>query len=371
MGGTRLRGGDALAYMPQLDGLRALAAIAVVLHHNLWRGGWLGAARGTVHLGDTGVRLFFVLSGFLITGILLRARRGTSAPAALRSFYARRFLRIFPLYYAVVLGLALLGQPLIRSTLPWNLAYLANFKLALLGDFPGPPVSHLWTLSVEEQFYLVWPLVVLFAPERALLPAALSTLLIAPASRLVLLLLANETAATVVTTSCLDTLGAGAALAILGRVPRGIAARGLALLAILTALELAGIGTWFQVAFRDTAYACMFAWVVQRGSEGVRGPLGRLLASAPLVYLGTISYGIYVFHHVLPALVKLPGFGIARTGLVLALTIPLAALSYRFFEAPLNALKRRFPYAAAPRAAPEPVAATAGTPPWEPGPPVA
>jgi peptidoglycan/LPS O-acetylase OafA/YrhL len=343
------------AYMPQLDGLRALAALAVVLHHNLWRGGGLGGARASAHLGDAGVRLFFVLSGFLITGILLRAR---GQPRALRSFYARRFLRIFPLYYAVVIAVALVGQPLMRATLGWNLAYLANFKLALLGGFPGPPVSHLWTLSVEEQFYLVWPLVVLYAPRRPLLPLALSTLLIAPASRLVLLLTTgNATAAAVVTTSCLDTLGAGAILAIAGRVPKGVAPFGLGLLAAVTALD----GSWIDIAFRDTAYACTFAWVVQCGAEGVRGPVGRLLGCRPLVYLGTISYGIYVYHHVVPALVKFPAYGLARTGLVLALTIMLSALSFRFFERPINALKNRFPYGPARREpaprAPDPVAA--------------
>lgn len=334
------------AYMPQLDGLRALAALAVVLHHNLWRGGGLGGARAAAHLGDAGVRLFFVLSGFLITGILLRAR---GVPGALPAFYARRFLRIFPLYYVVVIAVALLGQPLMRSTLGWNLAYLANFKLALLGHFPGPPISHLWTLSVEEQFYLAWPLLVLYAGRGSLLPLALSTLLIAPASRLVLLLTTgNATAALVVTTSCLDTLGAGAALAIAGRVPRGVAPLGLLLLAAVTALD----GSWLDIAFRDTAYACTFAWLVQCGAEGVRGPVGKVLASAPLVYLGTISYGIYVYHHVLPALIKLPAYGLARTGIVLAVTIPVAALSYRLYEAPINALKSRFPYVRARAAAP-------------------
>jgi len=339
--------GEALAYMPQLDGLRALAAIAVVLHHNLWRHGALGSARMAAHLGDAGVRLFFVLSGFLITGILLRAR---GSERALRSFYARRFLRIFPLYYLVVISVAILGQPLMRSTLGWNLAYLANFKMALLGGFPGPPISHLWTLSVEEQFYLLWPLIVLSAPRRSLLPLALSTLLIAPTSRIVLLLVTgNPTAATVITTSCLDTLGAGAALAIAGRVPRFVLPLGLGLLALVTLLD----GSWLDIALRDTAYAAVFVSVVARGREGVRGPVGRLLASGPLVYLGTISYGIYVFHHVLPALVRLPGYGVVRTGLVLLMTIPLAALSFRLFEGPINALKSRFPYGE-PRPAPAP-----------------
>jgi peptidoglycan/LPS O-acetylase OafA/YrhL len=350
----RAKGGPVLAYMPQLDGLRAIAAIAVVLHHNLWRGGGLGGVRESLHLGDAGVRLFFVLSGFLITGILLRAR---GSPGALRAFYARRFLRIFPLYYAVVIGVALLGQPLMRATLGWNLAYLANFKLALLGGFPGPPISHLWTLSVEEQFYLLWPLLVLYAPRASLLPLALSTIVAAPASRLVLLLLTgNAVSASVVTTSCLDTLGTGALLAIVRGVPKGALPFGLGLLALVTALD----GSWVDTAFRDTAYACTFAWVVQRAAEGVRGPCGRALAWRPLAYLGTISYGIYVFHHVLPALVRLPGYGLLRTGIVLLATIPIAALSFHFFEAPITGLTSRFPYRRAPRTpAPEPPAPVA------------
>lgn len=258
------------AYLPQLDGLRALAAVAVVLHHNLWRDGALGEIRAAAHLGEAGVRLFFVLSGFLITGILLRAR---GSNGALRAFYARRFLRIFPLYYLVVVAVAAMGQPLMREELGWNLAYLENFSVAARGGFPGPPVSHLWTLSVEEQFYLLWPLVVLFAPRRALLPVALSTLLVAPASRLALLLgTGNAAAAAVVTTSCLDTLGAGAALAIAGRMPRGVAVPGLFLLGAATAWQ----GSWFDVAFRDTGYACVFAWVVGRGREGVSGALGEV-----------------------------------------------------------------------------------------------
>lgn len=326
----------------------------MVLHHNLWRDGALGEIRAAAHLGEAGVRLFFVLSGFLITGILLRAR---GSNGALRAFYARRFLRIFPLYYLVVVAVAAMGQPLMREELGWNLAYLENFSVAARGGFPGPPVSHLWTLSVEEQFYLLWPLVVLFAPRRALLPVALSTLLVAPASRLALLLgTGNAAAAAVVTTSCLDTLGAGAALAIAGRMPRGVAVPGLFLLGAATAWQ----GSWFDVAFRDTGYACVFAWVVGRGREGVSGALGRFLASAPLVYLGTISYGLYVYHHVLPALVRLPGYGLARTALVLAITLPVAALSFRLFEAPINALKSRFPYGRPtpdPARRPDPVAA--------------
>lgn len=354
-----------LPFMPQLDGLRALAALAVVLHHTLWRDplDWRARAREALALGETGVRLFFVLSGFLITGILLRARRDSGDRGrghVLRAFYARRFLRIFPLYYAAIVAVALLGDPLMRGTLSWHLAYLSNVCIGRMGEYPGAPVSHLWSLSVEEQFYLCWPLLVLFAPRRWLLPITASTLVLAPLSRLALLGLANPVAAAVWTPSCLDTLGAGATLAVLGERGGAWARRGLPLgLALLAATYLAG--DTFRAVFRDTAYALAFAWVVRRAATGFGGSTGRALAWGPLAYLGSISYGIYLIHHMLP--MRLPGYGPLRTLVVLAVTIPLAAASFHLFESPLNRLKRRFPYvgraAVRPAPAAEPVAAEA------------
>jgi peptidoglycan/LPS O-acetylase OafA/YrhL len=342
------RGDAALDHMPQLDALRALAALAVVLHHNLWRdpSDWRSGVRAALSLGETGVRLFFVLSGFLITGILLRAREGAGERGRggiLRAFYARRFLRIFPLYYAAVGAVALLGDPLMLGTLPWHLAYLSNFCIGRMPDYPGPPVSHLWSLSVEEQFYLCWPLLVLFVPRRRLLPLTLSTLVLAPLARLATLRLAGPVAAAVCTPSCLDTLGIGATLAVLGEGGRAFVRPCLPLgLALLGATYVAGDA--FRAVFRDSAYALVFAWVVRGAASGFPGRAGRVLTWAPLAWLGTISYGIYLIHHMLP--MRLPEYGLLRTLVVLAVTIPVAAASFHFFESPLNRLKRRFPYSA-------------------------
>lgn len=133
----------------EIDFLRAYAVLAVIATHS----------SRVVTVGITGyhgVLLFFVISGFLITGILLDAR-ATNGPTRgiLTAFYARRFLRIFPIYYAVLFVAFVLGFQNVRAEIGWLLTYLSNWYFASRG-FTGP-ASHLWSLAVEEQFYLFWP----------------------------------------------------------------------------------------------------------------------------------------------------------------------------------------------------------------------
>ena len=156
--------------MPQSDALRAFAVLAVLFAHCVRHPpGWLAL----IPWAAFGVQLFFVLSGFLITGILLDSRREAERGAGsfwmLRQFYIRRFLRIFPLYYAVILIGSLIGLRGFHESLGWNLAYLTNFYIVAKSGWIHE-ASHLWTLSIEEQFYLVWPWLVLFLPKKWLLP---------------------------------------------------------------------------------------------------------------------------------------------------------------------------------------------------------
>ena len=144
---------EALRYLPELDTLRALAVTGVIVHHYV-------PAHELGILAIGGVELFFVLSGFLITRLLLAARREVERgrqhrAAALGRFYARRALRIFPLYYLVVAVLAAVDLPPAREILPWLLTYTLNFHMASRGYVDH--FAHFWTLAVEEQFYLVWP----------------------------------------------------------------------------------------------------------------------------------------------------------------------------------------------------------------------
>jgi peptidoglycan/LPS O-acetylase OafA/YrhL len=353
-------------HRPQLDGLRALAVFGVLLAHTIPR------MQERFDAGFAGVRLFFVLSGFLITDILLRARAeaeaaGCGRARVLGAFYARRFLRIFPPYYAVLFLAAGLGLPQVRETLGWHLAYLSNVFAYRVG-WPRTYLGHLWSLAVEEQFYLAWPAVVLFAPPRRLPAVVLAAVGLAPASRLLFAALGPEPLrAGVVTFSCLDTLGAGALLALVWRaggdspslrpwVRRVSLAVGAALLGgmlLSSHLNLSWLG---RFAGKDLAYALVFLWLVDRAAEGFGGAARHLLEARPVVYLGRISYGIYLYHEFVPALVRLleqglgvglyfpAEMGVPRLVAVAAATVPLAALSWHLFEKPLNGLKSKVPY---------------------------
>lgn len=144
---------NGLPRMPQLDALRGFAVVAVMYQHFAPGQRWLEY----LPLARLGVQLFFVLSGFLITGILLVARErvlsGESHTFELRQFYARRFLRIFPLYYAVVIAAAIAGLRGYVQPLLWQLSSSTNINNAIVGQWSGVS-AHLWTLSAEEQFYV-------------------------------------------------------------------------------------------------------------------------------------------------------------------------------------------------------------------------
>src|SRR5258708_1651704 len=159
-----------------LDQLRAASVFAVLVHHffDPWR------AYG--NLGSLGVQLFFVISGFLITGILIDSRE---APLGryLKTFYFRRALRIVPSYYLAVLVGALIGEPSTAAYLDAHLAYATNYAIFRGGDWIGPS-THFWSLAVEQQFYLVCPWVIHATPLRALPFCFLGIGLAAPLWRL-------------------------------------------------------------------------------------------------------------------------------------------------------------------------------------------
>ena len=187
--------------MPQLDGLRGAAFFAIAAAH------WLPIfSQLTFPLGWMSMMTFYALSGFLITGILLRAR-GRELKHTLRVFYIRRILRIFPLYYAVVLVGLLCGMPRFVDNGPWLLTYTFNMHEFAQQHWLGA-VSHLWTLSVEEQFYLAWPWVILLLPERHLMRALITVFCIAPVFRFsVYWLWPDAVMVGLLAPSCLDALG--------------------------------------------------------------------------------------------------------------------------------------------------------------------
>lgn len=374
-------------HIPALDGIRGLAILGVMASH-LFAGNPPGPVIRTLHsiasFGSHGVDLFFVLSGFLITGILYDS---LGDPRFFRKFYARRSLRIFPLYYGVLLVLLLLTHPL---HLHWQhmqwvlLAYLQNTNLVMPFDQfnvgGALELDHLWSLAVEEQFYLVWPILVfLLAARRRVLRLALGLSVAALVVRATFA--AHHLTYNFINRSTLsraDTLLLGAALALLLRGSRHDLTLRLApaVLALSTAVYLALLqltrAPWTPASLHihalffclgytllATASAALIAWCL-RPSTWPR----RLFELRPMRFFGKYSYGLYVLHGVaLPFLVatfrgwfesispnKLLSIGGASLLTILVATAA-AWLSYNLYERQFLRLKHLFDYDRRPGAA--------------------
>jgi peptidoglycan/LPS O-acetylase OafA/YrhL len=324
--------------IPQLDGLRAMAVTFVMAFH------FLPGVDRFAPLGSIGVRLFFVLSGFLITRILLRSH-GRPIGDSLRRFYIRRSLRIFPVFYLVLAIAALINIGPVRSTLGWHVTYLTNVYLFDRGAWHGS-ISHLWSLAVEEQFYLVWPFLVLSMTERRLAPVIALMVLAAPISRVLI----GGPMNSVLPTSCLDSLGAGALLALpatrdlMIRAGKGI---GLPLLLGALTFRYAGVtGIPLEVVL-DFGVSLCAAWLVGSAAGRFTGVFGTALELKAVAYVGTISYGLYLFHGFTPYVLGryVPGYvemvWPARALLSTLATFAAASISWRLFEAPILRLKDR------------------------------
>jgi peptidoglycan/LPS O-acetylase OafA/YrhL len=356
----------AISHMRQLDGIRALAVLGPLLSHFLPAD---HPANTVAPWGDMGVSLFFVISGFLITGILLRCKsfiesQGQNLGATLWRFYVRRFLRIIPLFYGALIVLAILGMGEVRQTALWHVFYLSNVGI-VVNDGGFGQSTHFWSLAVEEQFYFVWPLLILLVPRRWLMPMIVLTIASASPFRFLMALLPiSWHARRILPFACLDALAIGALIAVWRTGKRRPADTrwffqmglwvGAPLAALLILLEpLNPVGSALNVVFGRLVQSLFFAWLVNGAATGFPNAFGTLLSSRPATYIGRISYGIYVIHPVVPralnmalgtadALHSLPLVG--RLMVWSALTVGLASLSWRFFEQPINNLKSRFPY---------------------------
>ncbi len=360
------------SYFPQLDGLRGLAVLAVLYHHYVPQ-----AYHAGVRWGDLGVNAFFVLSGFLITGILLRCRDHVdsglqSTLITARQFYMRRLIRIFPLFYLVLAAMFVLDASGVRDNVGWHAAYLSNVFFAIEGKFEGQAVPF-WSLAVEEQFYLVWPWLILLCPRRVILPGIIATILLGPLVRgFQVSQGASWVAVRVLTPGCGDLLGAGALLAYLwyrglSDHPRFRRACWICLIAgllgfVLIKLVLEPLDPAFDMVVKGVCVSAFCFAVVHFVALGVPGWVGKTLGSAVLTYIGRISYGIYVLHTIAPLLVNrylshhiwkvLEAMGIesetslsvATRSLQFIVAILLATLTWYAFEKPINSLKKHFPY---------------------------
>ena len=289
-------------HVPALDGVRGLAITMVVLFH-AWRA-------PVTALGWAGVDLFFVLSGFLITGILADTR---DAPHRARTFYARRALRILPLYYgaliAVFVARPLLHLPYRRDDLIlagehlWYWTYLCAWRIGLRHP-PGTTfLTHFWSLSIEEQFYLVWPWVVWSMSRRSTVRVAVALCIVAPVVRALCALATPFSFAAYMLPPCrVDALAVGAILALVVRGPGGAwaARRWVQPVALVAAagvclVVLAGSAQYTAPLMSVVGYTAI-DWTAAGVVMAAITIPPRLLTWAPLRAAGRYSYGLYVLH---------------------------------------------------------------------------
>ena len=288
------RSGD---YSPYLDSLRGIAVIMVMASHWLPNKPYL--------IGVAGVYLFLVISSFLVTSALLRQRADVSKPTSvkLKQFYIRRFTRLTPALYAALLISAFLNVPNVRETLWWHLLFLTNVWGSLN---PGPQdFNHLWYSSALEQLYLFWPALVLAVPIRLFIPISLLLIVGALVAR-------GSMVGTmwfyVMPFSFLDALGIGALIAIYESRSRShLESRyvtsfgvGLILLIPIAALNsVVSIPNALRLVVQGFFLSLFFAWAVLAAFRGVGRTFSKWLGFRPLVYLGIISYSVYIWHMLL------------------------------------------------------------------------
>jgi peptidoglycan/LPS O-acetylase OafA/YrhL len=346
-----------IQHLPALDGLRGLAVLGVLLFHDdRLRGGYLG------------VDLFFVLSGYLITSLLLaewkRARR-----IDLRAFWVRRARRLFPALLALLVGVAayaaVFAAPSDRARIRGDgvatLGYVANWHTILQGKsywdlFTAPsPLEHTWSLAIEEQFYVMWPLLVLGVLRASrgstrLLLGVVAALAAASASAM-WFLYSPETASRVYqgtdTRGAAILAGAGlaCALSVWGTLQRAWAVRALDVLGLVSAGGL-GAAWWWMDGQSDFLYQGGF-WLTELAvlgliacaAHGERSVVARVLAFRPLTWIGLISYGVYLWHWPLYLLLSHDRTGldgVALTVVRLAATFALSVASFFLLEQPIR-----------------------------------
>ncbi|MEI9940887.1 MAG: acyltransferase family protein [Pseudomonadota bacterium] len=344
-----------LRHVPALDGLRGLALLGVLLFH----------ANGALPGGYLGVDLFFVLSGFLITSLLLAEHRETGR-IALGPFWIRRARRLFPALLSLMPVVAVYGRYFarkdellaVRAQALAALAYVANWQAIFRHQsywqlFAAPsPLEHTWSLSIEEQFYLVWPLLVCFVLRRragrALLGVCLTLSVLSMAAMLFLFDPGNTTRAYLGTDTRMSGILLGSALATLISPNDHFGARAVRALDLCGLFAVLGLGiAWATLRGTNPFLYHGGFWLTELGAlaliacaiAGERSWLSRALAIRPLTWLGTISYGVYLWHwpvNVFLTTERTHLHGFFLHALHFALTFAIAIASYRFLEQPIR-----------------------------------
>jgi peptidoglycan/LPS O-acetylase OafA/YrhL len=369
--------------IPELDGLRGAAIVFVLFYHYGYltnpaeSGTFLAGLQRSFGMGWAGVDLFFVLSGFLIGGILLESR---DSPSYFKTFYARRFFRIIPLYYfwialyfvltlsALSVFLKAVGGAREQWTIvPIYMFFAQNMTRNLHSVFGTAWLAHLWSLAVEEQFYLFMPLAVRFLPRKKLVPVLVAAILAASIARIVVFKISTAHAMQYMLAPCrADGLSMGVLLAIMWRddawktwvLNRQKLLFGVTLLLFLGVVYLAYTDA-SPYSFRMTAWGFLtidlfFSCLIMTVLLVPRGFAGGIFRSSLLMEFGKVSYCIYIIHQVVNLLCHffllhetptiLTWQGAATTLFSLFATYGIAKISWNWLENPLLRRGHEFKY---------------------------
>ena len=360
----------------QLDGIRFIAVALVLIAH---------LTDSALPLGELGVTMFFVLSGFLITRILMQSRdKLQNEPGGfkkyLKKFLIRRTIRIFPVYYLCLLILYILGEPSVRDYLAWLVLYGTNIYMATREAWMGS-VDHLWSLAVEEQVYLIFPFLIFFVPRKHLLTVLGLMGLFSVLLRLYFFLSGKSWIASYVSMpACLDSFAFGGFMAWMQLYKKEwfslfFTKSWLVILSLLAWLFVyywsvyVGLTTVpankhniVKVVLDRFAASAFCFFLIGHAVTGYTGLMAAFLENQVSIYLGRISYGIYLYHNfvfnhfhsgpnhpvvrffnkVYRHYPDLRDFAPFQFTVVCVLTIVVAAVSWHFFEKPINALKDRY-----------------------------
>lgn len=342
----------------QIESLRAISVLPVLLSHWINKP-WIEK----VPIATMGVDIFFVISGFLITGILLTYKAEIEQAKAttfqgLKVFYIRRFLRIFPIYYLVLLIAFLFNKNAIGDSIWWHVGYLSNIYIIKLGHWPGV-ISHFWSLSVEEHFYIIWPFLILLVPLKHL--GKFMWLVWGGA---ILLRLFFYFAGYhylwqgIFSLNCFDRLAIGGLLAlgfhlnsdwlinkfVLNKT-LGWVLFSMYITYLIVAFVIHGNVYDSYIVFGNILLALNCCYVIANTRFGIKGTLGNLLNMPWLIKLGGLSYGVYLFHNFVPGMLmglKYPEQLWIRLIMYFAVTVAIAFVAHRLIEKPINKLKEHF-----------------------------
>ena len=313
-------------------------------------------------LSGFGATLFFVLSGFFVTKSLLRfkseiAGGKTHTGGALWTFYLHRWLRLWPLYYLVLALTLILNVENARSSFLWNAAFLSNLHVLISGTWSGR-FSPLWSLSVLEQFYLVWPTLILCCPRRHLLALIMMTVAIGPLYRFLCFIFdASPLYWCVAPFASFDQLGCGALLALCTKDMVGKAGQAriywtasricVPLFVLLLIGKIFDFNPSGSSIYISTIASFAFIQLIHRTMTGYSGWLKVIFENRFLSHVGTMSYSIFLLHNFTELLVPKTGIFRAilasnyKALLLIPLTILLAQVAWSIIEKPILTFRRR------------------------------